>query len=137
MIIADSGFWLALANQKDEYHGLAQNKLEEISESLITTVPVITETCHLLLTHLGSQAQSKFIDAWSLGSFEVFDLKSVHAIRIKELMEKYADLPMDFTDASLVILAEYLGHGRILSVDQRDFYTYRWKNYYPFENLLI
>lgn len=61
MIIADSGFWLALANQKDEYNGLAQKKLEEISESLITTVPVITETCHLLLTHLGSQAQSKFI----------------------------------------------------------------------------
>ena len=67
----------------------------------------------------------------------MFDLKSVHAIRIKELMEKYADLPIDFADASLVILAEYLGHGRILSVDQRDFYTYRWKNYYPFENLLM
>jgi hypothetical protein len=35
---------------------------------------------------------------------------------------------MDFADASLVLLAEHLGHGRILSTDRRDFHTYRWKN---------
>ncbi len=52
-------------------------------------------------------------------------------------MEKYADLPMDFADASLVVLAEHLGHGRILSVDRRDFNTYRWKNTHPFENLML
>ena len=39
--------------------------------------------------------------------------------------------------ASLVLLAEELGHGRILSADQRDFGAYRWKNHYPFENLLL
>lgn len=54
-----------------------------------------------------------------------------------ELMEKYADLPMDMADASLVVLAEYLRHGRILTVDQRDFSTYRWNNNHPFENLLM
>jgi len=52
-------------------------------------------------------------------------------------MNKYADLPMDLADASLVILAEHLGHGRILSTDKRDFHTYRWKHNKPFENLLI
>jgi hypothetical protein len=46
------------------------------------------------------------------------------------------DLPMDFADASLVLLAEHLGHGRILSTDRRDFHTYRWKNTQPFSNLL-
>ena len=52
-------------------------------------------------------------------------------------MQQYADLPMDFADASLVILAEELGHGRILSTDNRDFHTYRWKNRHPFQNLLL
>jgi uncharacterized protein len=52
-------------------------------------------------------------------------------------MNQYADLPMDLADASLVILAEHLGHGRILSADQRDFNTYRWKNREPFENLMF
>jgi predicted nucleic acid-binding protein len=51
-------------------------------------------------------------------------------------MVKYRDLPMDLADASLVILAEELGHGRILSTDTRDYRTYRWKNRKPFQNLL-
>lgn len=52
-------------------------------------------------------------------------------------MSRYGDLPMDLADASLVLLAEDLGHGRILSTDQRDFRTYRWKQRQPFENLLL
>ena len=53
-----------------------------------------------------------------------------------ELMQKYRDLPMDLADASLVLLAEQLGSGRILSTDERDFKTYRWKSRKPFKNLL-
>lgn len=52
-------------------------------------------------------------------------------------MQKYQDLPMDLADASLLNLAQVLGHGRILSTDQREFNTYRWKNHGPFENLLL
>ena len=44
---------------------------------------------------------------------------------------------MDLADASLVILAKELGHGRIFSTVKRDFHTYRWKNHLPFENLLL
>jgi predicted nucleic acid-binding protein len=44
---------------------------------------------------------------------------------------------MDPADASLVVLAEELGDGRILSTDQRDFRAYRWKNRKPFRNLLL
>lgn len=54
-----------------------------------------------------------------------------------KLIIKYADLPMDLADASLIILADELGHGRILSTDLRDFRTYRWKNHKPFQNLLL
>jgi predicted nucleic acid-binding protein len=70
-------------------------------------------------------------------AYKIFDLQISHGERIATLMNKYADLPMDLADASLVILAEHLGHGRILSVDQRDFNTYRWKNQHPFENLMV
>ena len=43
--------------------------------------------------------------------------------KVSELMSHCADLPMDLADASLVLLAQQLGHGRILSTDQRDFRT--------------
>ena len=49
----------------------------------------------------------------------------------------YADQPMDLADATLVVLAEQLGDGRILSTDARDFRVYRWSNRRPFENLLV
>lgn len=55
---------------------------------------------------------------------------------IHELMERYANLPIDLTDASLVVAATELGKGRILSTDQRDFETYRWKDAQPGEEFI-
>lgn len=136
MVIADTGFWLALANRSDSFHAAAKVAYASLREPLVTTWPVMTETCHLLLTRLGIKPQLKFIDSYAEGAFEVFELRTAHAVRLKHLMQRYADLPMDLADASLVILAEHLGHGRILSTDQRDFGSYRWKARQPFENLL-
>ncbi|MCI5143496.1 MAG: PIN domain-containing protein, partial [Candidatus Electrothrix sp. ATG1] len=124
----------------DKHHELAKQRLAELSEQnerMITTCAVMTETCHLLLTRAGISAQQKFIEKYRQGVFFVFELNAEHSERIAELMRKYADLPMDLADASLVVLAEHLGHGRILSTDQRDFHIYRWKNHQPFENLLL
>jgi predicted nucleic acid-binding protein len=136
MIIVDSGFWLALVDKKDIYHEAAKQALKKYNEPLITTWCVITETCYLLLTRKGVKAQVAFINSLNQGLFTVFNLEPEHGLKIAQLMEKYADLPMDLADVSLVILAEHLGHGCIFSIDQRDFNTYRWKQSYPFENLL-
>ncbi|MGA1134476.1 MAG: type II toxin-antitoxin system VapC family toxin [Prochlorotrichaceae cyanobacterium] len=136
MIIADTGFWVALIDSKDGYHQKAQQALKNYNEPLITTWPVMTETCYLLLRNKGATVASNFILNFNQGLFCVYELKQSHGERIGQLMQQYANLPMDLADASLVILAEYLGHGRIFSVDQRDFNTYRWKNTNPFQNLL-
>jgi predicted nucleic acid-binding protein len=78
-----------------------------------------------------------FIESYQQDAFSVFQIGTLHhKHRVFALMQQYADLPMDFVDASLVLLAEQLGHGRILSTDKRDFHTYRWKNTQPFSNLL-
>ena len=60
-----------------------------------------------------------------------------HLPRLSALMRQYQDLPMDLADASLVLVAEELGEGRIVSSDERDFHAYRWKNQHPFTNLLL
>ena len=137
MVIADTGFWLALANRRDRHHGRASACMDALDEPLITTWPVLTETCHLLLSRVGHHAEMAFVRACDQGAFETFELTESHCGLVTELMERYSDLPMDLADASLVLLAEHLGHGRILSTDQRDFRTYRWKQRQPFENLLL
>lgn len=115
MVMVDTGFWLALANKKDEHHEKAKSTLATLNSPLITTWPVMTETCSLPLMRLDANAPLAFIKSYGAGAFKTFDLSEKHAGRIHELMEQYANLPMDLADASLVILAEHLGHGRILS----------------------
>ncbi|MCG5060818.1 MAG: PIN domain-containing protein [Limnoraphis sp. WC205] len=136
MIVADTGFFIALGNRSDQNHQLAVQVLNTINEPLITTYPVITETCYLLLSRGGNIAQCNFLRELASGAFLVFNLNSNHIERMIELMESYSNLPMDMADASLVVLAEYLGHGRILTVDRRDFSIYRWNNNKIFTNLL-
>ena len=137
MVIADTGFWFALASRRDRHHQRATAWLEALHEPLITTWPVVVETCHLLLYRLGAESQTRYLLGFREGAFELFALRREDMPRVVELMEKYADLPMDLADASLVLLAEHLGHGRILSTDERDFHTYRWKQREPFRNLLL
>ena len=136
MILTDTGFWVALANRRDQHHELAKSRASSIRERLVTTWPVLTETCHLLM-RLGVDAELRFVRALERGAMELFALDDSHVPRIAALMEKYRDLPMDLADASLVIAAEALGSGRILSTDERDFRTYRWKNTKPFSNVLL
>ena len=136
MIIADTGFWLALANRRDRYHQVSVAALAKVREPLITTWPVMTETCHLLMARLGVDAQVAFMRSARDGAFQIYGPSAPPLDRLSVLMDQYRQLPMDLADASLVVLAEEIGTGRILSTDQRDFGVYRWKNHKPFRNLL-
>lgn len=137
MVLSDTGFWLAFFNANDRFHATAVERMQKLEEALITTWPVITETSYLLGKRLGVSSQLRFISVLETGYIEVFDLQTSHLVRIRQLIKQYEDLPMDLADASLVLLAEELGHGQILSTDVRDFKTYRWKNHHPFQNLLL
>ena len=136
-IIADTGFWYALLNRDDYFYEQAVKVLNQIKNPLICTWPVITETSYLLQSRIGQKEACEFLNAHNEGLYQIYDLSAKQMSRMVALMYKYADLPMDLADASLVILAEELGHGRILSTDLRDFKTYRWKNHKPFQNLLL
>jgi uncharacterized protein len=83
-----------------------------------------------------NDAQVRFLDQVVRGAFRIWTVEITHLERMLALMVKYSDLPMDLADASLVVLAEELSDGRILTTDLRDFKVYRWQNDRPFENLL-
>lgn len=67
MILVDTGFWLALASSKDRHHQAAKQALAKVDEPLITTWPVMTETCHLLAARVGERAARAFIDSATRG----------------------------------------------------------------------
>ena len=51
--------------------------------------------------------------------------------RVRKLLDTYADLPMDFSDATLVALAEELDCTSVFTTDRTDFSIYRVKGRKP------
>ena len=136
MIAVDSGFLYALMDRDDAWHLRAKRLTETAAEGWITTWPVLTETCHLCHRSLSPREAIDLMADVADGGLQVWDIPLAACARIPALLRQYASLPMDLADASLVLQAEHLGHGRILSTDERDFGAYRWKRHKPFDNLL-
>lgn len=136
MIAVDSGFLYALVDRRDAWHDRAVAQAGTASGGWITTWPVLTEVCHLFHRRLAPHQASELMADVADGLLIAWDMPREQFGRIPAMMQQYARLPMDLADASLVLLAEHLGHGRILSTDERDFDTYRWKQHKPFHNLL-
>ncbi|TXT36292.1 MAG: hypothetical protein FD135_4384 [Comamonadaceae bacterium] len=136
MITVDAGFLFALADADDRWHARALTQMHTVSEGWITTWPALTEATHLLSQRLDVSFACALLAEVADGALHVWDIQPQALAQIPALMQRYANLPMDLADASLVLLAEHLGHGRILTTDERDFGTYRWKSRKPFHNLL-
>jgi predicted nucleic acid-binding protein len=123
VILVDTGPLVALFDPRDDAHAETRALLASVREPLLTTVAVLTETFHLLDPgSRGSAALREFVNA---GGMTVWFLSADSLARCFELMEQYADHPMDLADASLVTAAEHLRATRIFTLDRRDFTTYR------------
>jgi predicted nucleic acid-binding protein len=94
------------------------------AEALVTTWACTTETLNLLNRVGGFAAQERLFSLLISGQLTVHVPGEREWERIFELMRQYADAPMDFADASLVVLAELLKTRRIFTLDEH-FYFYR------------
>jgi predicted nucleic acid-binding protein len=137
VIIADAGFFYALIDRRDAWHTRAVAALPTQAQGWITTWPVLTEATHLITRWVGTAAAQALLREVADGAIAVWSWPAEHTARLPDLMHRYTRLPMDLADASLVLLAEHLGHGRILTTDERDFGAYRFKSREPFDNLLL
>jgi predicted nucleic acid-binding protein len=123
MILVDTGPLVALFDPGDGQHDRCVKALKRIREPVSTTVPVLTEAFHILRPEsLGSDRLREFVEKGGLQIW-FFDRRSLTLAF--ELMERYADHPMDLADASLVVAAESLGTRKVFTVDRNDFETYR------------
>lgn len=136
MIAVDAGFLYALLDKSDAWHARAVAAVPTVQEGWITTWPILTEATHLMARRLGARFAQALMDEVADGDLVIWNIPQDQITKISGMMQRYANLPMDLADASLVLLAEHLGHGRILTTDERDFGSYRWKSRKPFHNLL-
>jgi predicted nucleic acid-binding protein len=97
---------------------------------MVTSWPCVTEAMHVVHGRGGWRAQDAL---WSLirsAAVLVMDLDRDSLERLQLLMRKYADVPMDVADATLIVLAEKLHQRTIFTLDS-DFAIYRIHDRYP------
>ena len=132
MTLTDTGPLIALVDKGDSANQVCMTQLKVLSRPLLTTWPCVSEAMHLLNNIAGHFAQDV------LWSYIIDGLVAIHEsspeewARMRELMAKYKDTPMDLADASLVAAAEVLGVRRIFTVDS-DFVVYRLPGKQAFE----
>jgi predicted nucleic acid-binding protein len=123
MILVDTGPLVALIHEDDDLHPRCKEVFLSLRDSLATVWPVLTEAMYLL--NFSWEAQSALWEMVEAGAVEILPLGNNDIPRMKELMRKYRDLPMDLADAALVRVAERERLRRIFTLDRRDFQVYR------------
>lgn len=123
-LLVDTGPLAAYLNRRDPAHEEIAACLAAFSGQLHTTSAVITEAMHFVFADSrGPALLAEFITA---SRTLVHDLSQPAELRAAAaLMAKYADTPMDYGDATLLLLAERLGLPDIVTLDRRGFSVYR------------
>lgn len=132
MTLTDTGPLVGIIDADDKYHAACTAELPSLSVPMVTPWPCFTEAMYLLGRALGHSGQD---DLWALvdkGILIIHESSPDERARMRDLMSKYKDTPMDLADASLVAAAEALGIRRVFTVDS-DFLVYRLLGKQAFE----
>jgi uncharacterized protein len=118
-IVVDAGPLIALFDRSEAHHKQALAYFESLQQPPLTNVVVLAEVMALLPTPF----QVDFLD-WATGGLDIDRDTAGDMPRIVEIIRKYADLPADFADASLLALCERRGLTLVATLD-KDFDVYR------------
>jgi predicted nucleic acid-binding protein len=121
-LLLDTSALVGLLDRSQTIHEACVEFYSAWDGPVVTSEAVLTESAHLLSdVYRGSTACIDFI---LKGDVVLVPSTTVSLQRCRTLIDKYADLPMDFADATLVVLAEELHTDLVFTVDQ-DFNVYR------------
>ncbi len=120
--LVDTGALLAMLDRDDRWHLPCVEAFDSLRLPLLTSDAVLTELFHLV------RDRREAVVAWKLvrsGALTIGIISDDDLPLLDQLMSKYHDRPMDFADATLVLLARRERIGTILTTDNSDFETYR------------
>lgn len=119
MVVLDtSGLFAALAVD-DQHHSAAAAALDADRGPFLIPAGILAEVGYMIETKLGASVLDAFLDDLITGAFSL-DCGEDDLGRIRELVGRYADMPLGLADASVIACAERTS-GAILTFDRRDF----------------
>lgn len=134
--LLDTGPLVALLDRSEPEHQPVHRFVARFEgQRFLTSGAVITEAFYFLAdVQNGPASLASFLEASGTDVRDVFTGDGLTAA--VRFMNKYADTPMDFPDATLVWLAEQTGTDRVLTLDRRGFSSFRFGKNRRFKLLL-
>ena len=120
----------SLLDRSQTHHLRCRRAFADWTGPLVSTEAVLTEAIHLLAAVHGGRAAC--VDFFLSGGALLVPSSMTSWQRVRKLLDKYAALPMDFADATLVALAEELDCTSVFTTDRSDFSVSRVKGRKPF-----
>jgi predicted nucleic acid-binding protein len=122
-ILLDTGAFVALLDRDEKNHDRCLSFFQGFKGNVLTTEPVLTETLYLL--NQSFRNQKTCIEFILKGGAALVPQSPESLSQVLAFMEKYKDIPMDFADATLVVLAEEAGIEEVFTLDRKGFSAYR------------
>jgi len=121
--IIDTGPWVALIDRSKSRHAECVKWLSEFSGRLYSTEAVLTEVLYLL--NFSITAQCATLDFVLESVVDIVPANTKSLKKAKNLMKKYAELPLDYADATIVCLAAETGMQNVVTFDRKNFAIYK------------
>lgn len=119
-LICDTGVVYAALVRSDRFH-VACAELLATRDDVLVPAPVVVEVDGLAQSRSAPRATEMLLASIDDGSIEVEDIEPRDYRRASELVRRYADLRLEFVDASIVAIAERLEETTIATLDRRHF----------------
>jgi predicted nucleic acid-binding protein len=121
-ILLDTGPLVAVLDRGDPQHEACVQLWHDVADRCLTTEAVVTEATHLIGRAGGSPLPLDLLLAARVPIVSIEHGGHEQAVR---LMRRYGTLPMDYTDATLVIVADAVGLSTVFTLDRKGFQIYR------------
>lgn len=86
---------------------------------------MLAELDFLLMTRIGSEAESRFLDQVGAGVYRLESFAEADIRECADLVRRYSDMEIGLADASVVVLASRYRTTRVLTLDERHFRAIR------------
>jgi predicted nucleic acid-binding protein len=108
-------------DRADQDHDACARLLETTDEQVIVPSPVLVEVDWLAGQRLQPGAFLAFLADIDAGRLRIVDVQAEDYRRIRELFDRYRDLPLGFVDAAVLAVVERLKETKLATLDHRHF----------------
>ena len=124
-LILDTGPLVAAADRDDAAHTSCRELIDRADELLVVPSPVLPEFDYLASGAVGPGPMISILRDIEAGAVVVEDLEVDDYLRVRELMDAYADMDVGFVDAAVLAIVERLGEVKLATLDRRHFSAMR------------